>query len=153
PCGLERLLGLQHDREFREVEATHIDERARPLLGRHAGRMGKGVAHLAQCHQPKRRRQVERGSRRGAQARALLQRHLGPGLAKVVCNNYNVVRTRARAALGAAPAQAGGQWPPSLDQSPRRRLPDHAPARMMTAKYMALVAQPETKWPIGRRTS
>jgi hypothetical protein len=62
PCGLERLLGLQYDREFREVEATHIDERARPLLGRHAGRMGKGVAHLAQCHQPKRRRQVERGS-------------------------------------------------------------------------------------------
>ena len=62
PCGLELLLGFQHDREFREVEATHIDECARPLLGRHTGRMGKGVAHLAQCHQPKRRRQVKRGS-------------------------------------------------------------------------------------------
>ena len=36
---------------------------------------------------------------------------------------------------------------------PRRRLPRHPPALMTRAKYMAPLAQPETKWPTGRQTS
>ena len=57
--GLERFVRLQHQREFHKVEATHVDERPRPFFGRHVGRVREGVAHLAQCHEPKRRRQVE----------------------------------------------------------------------------------------------
>ena len=63
PRAPERLFRLQHDGEFREIEAAHMHERARPLRRRHADGMRKGVAHLAQRHQPERRRQVERGSR------------------------------------------------------------------------------------------
>jgi len=36
---------------------------------------------------------------------------------------------------------------------PRRRLPGHPPALMTRAKYVAPLAQPETKWPTGRQTS
>jgi hypothetical protein len=77
PRGPQRLLRLQHDRKFREIEAADMNQRAGAFLRGHARRMGKGITHFAQGHQPKRRRQIERGLRRGAQARALRKRHLG----------------------------------------------------------------------------
>src|SRR4029077_2409174 len=146
------LLGLQHDREFRKVEATHVNERAGPLLGRHTGGMSQSVAHLAQRHQPKRWRQIERGLRRRAQARALSQGHLAPGLAKVVCNTYNVLRTGARAARCHARRRASRSRH-RLAQSPETALTGpSACADDERAKYVAPLAQPETKWPTGRQT-
>ena len=55
----ERLVGLQHDGEFREIEAPDMDQRAGALLGRDLGRMRHGVADLAQGHEAERRRQIE----------------------------------------------------------------------------------------------
>src|SRR6266436_3804013 len=60
PCGLERLVGLQHNCKLHEVEAAHMDKRAGPLLRRHACCMGKCVPYLAQGQQPERGRQVKR---------------------------------------------------------------------------------------------
>ena len=58
--GLQRLLGLQHDGEFCEIESAHIDQGARSRLRRNAGGMGKSVADFTQGDQPEWRRQVER---------------------------------------------------------------------------------------------
>ena len=60
PRGLQRLVGLEHERKFHEVEAAHIDKGAGSLLRRHACCMSKCVAHLAQGQQPERGRQVKR---------------------------------------------------------------------------------------------
>jgi hypothetical protein len=46
--------------------------------------MGKSVAHLAQRHQPKRRRQIDAASDDVRKRLRSWQGHLGPGLAKVV---------------------------------------------------------------------
>ena len=60
PRGLQRLVGLEHERKFHEVEAAHIDKGAGSLLRRHACCMSKCVAHLAQGQQPEGGRQVKR---------------------------------------------------------------------------------------------
>ena len=61
PRGAQRLVRLQHHGEFGKIEAADIDQRAGAELGGIGLGMRKGVAHLAQRHQAKRRRQIERG--------------------------------------------------------------------------------------------
>jgi hypothetical protein len=58
--GLQRLLGLQHDGEFCEIESAHINQGARSCLRRNAGGMGKSVADFTQGDQPEWRWQIER---------------------------------------------------------------------------------------------
>src|SRR5712691_625247 len=57
--GAQRLVRLEHDREFGEVEAADMHQGSGALLGRDRTGMGKSVAHLAQRYRAKQRRQVE----------------------------------------------------------------------------------------------
>jgi hypothetical protein len=63
PGAPQRLLRLQHHRKLREVETADMDQRACAFLARHADGVREGIADFAQCHEPERRRQVERGLR------------------------------------------------------------------------------------------
>ena len=89
--GFQRLLGLQHDGEFGEIEAAHIDQRAGSGLRRDAGGMSKGVADFAQGDEPEWRRQIERGFddlRRRVRSSSGMW---APGLAIAACNDYNLL--------------------------------------------------------------
>ncbi len=55
----QRLLGLQHQREFDTIEAADIDQRARPFAGRDGAGMAEGIASLAQLHRAIAGRQIE----------------------------------------------------------------------------------------------
>ena len=57
----QRLLRLEHDGEFRQIEAPDVHQRARALLGRNGLGVREGVAHLPQRHQAEGRRQIQRG--------------------------------------------------------------------------------------------
>jgi len=53
----QRLLRFQHQREFGEIEAPDMDQRARALFRRERVGVGESVAHFAQAHRRERRRQ------------------------------------------------------------------------------------------------
>ena len=55
----ERLVGLQHNGEFGEVETPDIDQRAGAVGRCDLGRIRHGVADLAQGHETEQGRQVE----------------------------------------------------------------------------------------------
>ena len=104
----KRLVRLQHHRELRQIEAADIHESAGALLRRDLDGVRKRIAHFAQRHQPKRRRQVER--RRGGRAdvATAFKRHDGsrllPGLAISLWNTYNLSDAPASATERGRPA-------------------------------------------------
>jgi hypothetical protein len=70
----QRLLGFQDEREFHQIEAADMNQRAGAFLLGHAHCVRKCIPHLAQAHAPERRGQIEPGLVR-AQSRALRECH------------------------------------------------------------------------------
>ena len=59
PRHLQRLFRLEHDGEFRQVEASDVHDRARTLFGRNGLGVLEGIPHLPEPHQTEGRWQVE----------------------------------------------------------------------------------------------
>ena len=60
PGGAQRFLGLEHNRKLDQVEAPHVHERPRALVGSYGLGMGEGVAYLSQRDRAEGRGQIER---------------------------------------------------------------------------------------------
>ena len=60
PRHSQRLFGLEHDGELRQIEAPDVHQRARTLFGCNGFGMREGIAHLPEPHQAEGRRQIER---------------------------------------------------------------------------------------------
>jgi hypothetical protein len=76
PRATQWLVRLQHDGEFRQIEAPDIDQRTGALLGRDLDRVRERIADLAQGHKRERRRQCEIRCQRIARTISGFQGHV-----------------------------------------------------------------------------
>ena len=106
PRGAQRLVGLQHDRELGQVEAADEYQRAGAELGGIRLGMREGVADLAQGHQAKPRRQIERRSQTACSG--VFPAACGPGLALSDWDHYNLARVAATRGVAAASKAGAG---------------------------------------------